>query len=481
VTHWPLVALIWVAFLIRTLHLEGQSLWRDEVDAIRFSSWSLPELLSGLTRTGHNGPLFFLGLRPWRLLTGDTEFALRYPSALLGALAVPLGFSLARQLGFSRATGLLLGLLLATSPYLTWYGQEAKMYALLLVLVTLAFIAYLKALSGAGRSWWLIFTVITSLSFYIHILAPLMLIVYGAAALCLYPQLQRQKWPWLISMSCLTLPYLPLALWQAGFLLEGTSPGHPFYPLQREFYLLLQLYSRGLIPFRLGLDLFETVPIVLFIFLFLCGLFLPAHPVGALASTQRTILASWALLPPLVVYLISLRIPVFEDRYLIYIVPPFYLLVALGLTLLRAYSNGLASLGLIFILTINFTGLWQQQSRPIKADFRAAATYLSKQSPPPETIMIQMPYLQYTFAYYYPKPYQLLEGIWTNGGKPEVELQREMTQMTANLTDLWLIVSEEEMWDERQMVRRWLDEHAQRVDEAHFTRVDLYHYQFPER
>jgi hypothetical protein len=95
--------------------------------------------------------------------------------------------------------------------------------------------------------------------------------------------------------------------------------------------------------------------------------------------------------------------------------------------------------------------------------------------------MIQMPYLQYTFGYYYRKPYRLLEGIWTNGGKSEAELQREMAQMTANLTDLWLVVSEEEMWDERHMVRRWLDEHAQHVDEAHFTRVDLYHYQFPKQ
>ena len=146
-TQGALLIVTWVAFLLRTVNLAGQSLWRDEVDAIRFSSWSLSELLAGLFRVGHNGPLFFLLLRPWRSLTGDSEFALRYPSALLGTLAVPLGFALARQLGLSRRVGLLLGLLLATSPYLVWYGQEAKMYALLLTLVTLAFIAYLKALT----------------------------------------------------------------------------------------------------------------------------------------------------------------------------------------------------------------------------------------------------------------------------------------------------------------------------------------------
>lgn len=471
-----MLVLAGVAFLLRVLHLGTQSLWRDEVDAIRFSSWSFRELVTGLTWTGHNGPLFFLLLRPWRSLTGDSEFALRYPSALMGTLAIPLGFVLARQLGFSRQTGLLLGLLLATSPYLIWYGQEAKMYALLLALITLAFIAYLKALGGAGKRWWLIFTVTTSLSFYIHILSPLMLAVYGVVALVLYRQWGRAKGAWLISMACLTLPYLPLAVWQAEFLFSGASRGHPFYPLQREFYLLLQLYSRGVLPFQVAGELSEPLPMILLVFLFLCGLFLATQQ-SKLAPLKRVILAAWTLLPPLTVYLISLRVPVFEDRYLIYITPAFYLLVAFGLTLVRTYSVQLATVCLALILTINFTGVWQQQRRPLKADFRAAATYLANQATPPAMVMIQIPYLQYTFDYYYPGSYQLLEGIWTNGGKTEAELQLEMAHLTANLTDLWLVVAEEAMWDERRLVRRWLDEHARRIDEAHFTGVDVYHYQ----
>ena len=105
----------WVAFLLRTVNLGTQSLWRDEVDAIRFSSWSLADLLAGLFRTGHNGPLFFLFLRLWRNLTGNSEFALRYPSVFFGTLAIPLGIVLALQLGLSRRIGLLLSLLLATS------------------------------------------------------------------------------------------------------------------------------------------------------------------------------------------------------------------------------------------------------------------------------------------------------------------------------------------------------------------------------
>ncbi|MFN8457301.1 MAG: glycosyltransferase family 39 protein [Anaerolineae bacterium] len=383
-THWLLLAIMWVAFLLRTVNLSGQSLWRDEVDAINFSGWVVTRLISGLFKTGHNGPLFFLLLRFWRSFTGNSEFALRYPSALLGVLALPLGFVLARQLGLSRTGGLLLSVLLATSPYLVWYGQEAKMYTMLLALVLLAFIAYLRALSpsahqhkGRTRRWWIIFVAATSLSFYTHILAPLMLPVYGLVALLNHQQL-RQHWRgWLLSMSCLTVPYLPLVLWQAPLLSNGYQSGHPFYPLQKQFLILLQLYSQGLVSFA------GVLPLILFVFLFLAGILLnqssPAKTLP-LPPTGRITLTLWALLPPLLIYLISLRIQVFEDRYLIYITPAFYLLVVVGLLLIRQYSAPVAALSLSLILLVNASGIWQQQRQPIKADFRAAGAYLASQN-----------------------------------------------------------------------------------------------------
>ena len=466
--------LTWVAFLLRTATLASQSLWRDEVDAIRFSDWPLPQLLTGLFQTGHNGPLFFLLLRPWRFLTGDSEFALRYPAAVWGTLAVPLGYILARQLGLSRWVGLVTGLLLATSPYLIWYGQEAKMYTLLLLLVTLAFIAYLKALNGGGARWWLIFTVATSLTFYLHILSPLMLLVYVAVAWLCRDRVRQQWRGWLVSLACLTLPYLPLALWQIPLLLTNFQSGHPFYPLPEQLHLLLQLYSRGLIRFG------RLTPLVLYIFLLLAGLFLTLPTTRSKSASRRSryLLAVWVLLPALTVYLISLRVAVFEDRYLIYIAPAFYLLIVVGLSSIRPYWRGLAALGLGLALMFNLLGIWQQQRQPIKADFRAAAHYLLSQPQPPATIMVQIPYLQYTLNYYYPADYTLLEGLWTNDGKSEAAVHTEMTALTAGLTDLWLVVSEEAMWDSRGLTRAWLNQHADLIEQAHFMRVDLYHYRF---
>ncbi len=137
-----LLAIVLFAFALRVYHLNAQPLWRDEVDAIRFSSESLLNLLRMLTRVGHNGPLYFVLLRVWRNLTGDSEFALRYLSVAGGVLMVPLTYKIGRRFKLPSVAALMATLLVATSPYLHWYSQEAKMYTWLAVLILLAVYAY---------------------------------------------------------------------------------------------------------------------------------------------------------------------------------------------------------------------------------------------------------------------------------------------------------------------------------------------------
>src|SRR5512136_1516337 len=94
--RWGMIALVAVAFAVRVSTLATQSLWRDEVDALRFATAPWRDMLGTFTRPGWNGPLYFLLLRGWVALTGQSEFALRYLSLVLGVLAVVLAFALGR-------------------------------------------------------------------------------------------------------------------------------------------------------------------------------------------------------------------------------------------------------------------------------------------------------------------------------------------------------------------------------------------------
>ena len=66
--HVPRLALLLVillAFGLRLYHLDYQSLWRDEVDALLFARQGIAELLPLFKTPGHNGPLYYVMLHFW--------------------------------------------------------------------------------------------------------------------------------------------------------------------------------------------------------------------------------------------------------------------------------------------------------------------------------------------------------------------------------------------------------------------------------
>jgi hypothetical protein len=77
------------------------------------------------------------------------------------------------------------------------------------------------------------------------------------------------------------------------------------------------------------------------------------------------------------------------------------------------------------------------------------------------------------------QPYRWAEGLYTNNGMDQREADRRMADLTAGYGGVWLVATETELWDERELVQSWLQEHAIQTDEAHFVRVDVYHYEFP--
>jgi len=110
-----------LAFGWRVAGLASQSLWRDEVDSIRFASRPPAELIATFARPGENGPLFFALLNPWLAALGTSEFSLRLQAVLPGVLAVPLTYVLARRLLAVASQGELRyrsGLALGNAPLL---------------------------------------------------------------------------------------------------------------------------------------------------------------------------------------------------------------------------------------------------------------------------------------------------------------------------------------------------------------------------
>lgn len=498
-----LLVLVWLAFALRVFRLDFQSLWRDEVDAIRFATRALPDLLATFRTPGENGPLFFLALRPWLAVAGRSEFALRFPAAWAGTLAIPLIYVLVRRLA-AQLPALVTMLLATTAPYLVWYGQDAKMYAALTLLVPLSLWLTIEvAQRGTWWRWVLLYTV-TTLCFYTHLLAALVVPVQVLWLLILSPHQHRPSTGfrpvgrWVTAggyVLALVLPYLPLLGWQVSMWSSPFETGHPFVPLPDILTVLAVAFSDGVVPGRTPLMLLPAMlALVAGAVLWTSqGKDSPAERSGVASRWQvAAVLLIWLLLPPLTVYAISLGMPLFTDRYLIWCMPAFLALASLGIiALARAWRPlGLATLSAFLI--VNVAGVWAQGSGPVKSDFRAAASFVLAHRQPGDLMIYQIPYGRYTFTYYssdegkaparrVPAPeLPWMDGPYTNNNESETALADEMARGTSGSPAAWLVASEVPMWDARDLTRAWLSAHGTVTEHADFARVSVTRYQFPK-
>jgi predicted membrane-bound mannosyltransferase len=85
------IALTALAFALRIYRLDAQSLWLDEGSTwVEVTGKGWLALVAELFSPNAGYPLYHLLLKAWVLIAGDAEWALRFPSALAGALVVPV-------------------------------------------------------------------------------------------------------------------------------------------------------------------------------------------------------------------------------------------------------------------------------------------------------------------------------------------------------------------------------------------------------
>ena len=106
---------------------------------------SLGHALHMLPITESSPPLYYVLAWLWTRVFGLGEVGVRSFSALLGAAVVPVAYFIGRRIGSPRA-GLIAAILVAVNPFLLWYSQEARTYALLALLSALSFWAFAWAL-----------------------------------------------------------------------------------------------------------------------------------------------------------------------------------------------------------------------------------------------------------------------------------------------------------------------------------------------
>jgi uncharacterized membrane protein len=128
---------------LRAYGLDYQSLWTDEIYSLMVTDPTLRfhEFWSRVLADTHP-PIYYLVLRLSSSVFGQSEIAVRAPSAFFGALTLGAVAMIPGSV-LSRSSRLPFLLLLAISPGAVWYAREARSYALLLLLSTVTTLACL--------------------------------------------------------------------------------------------------------------------------------------------------------------------------------------------------------------------------------------------------------------------------------------------------------------------------------------------------
>lgn len=137
---WIVPAILVLALGARLWHLDQKNLWIDEGvswESARHSLRGVVQMASG----DIHPPLYYILLKGWVALTGDSAAYLRGLSVALSLIALVLAYRLAqRWLAPAACAGVLLWL--AFSPHMIAYAQEARMYTAAMVAVLAAALLY---------------------------------------------------------------------------------------------------------------------------------------------------------------------------------------------------------------------------------------------------------------------------------------------------------------------------------------------------
>jgi uncharacterized membrane protein len=218
--YFILIFVISLAIVLRFWNLELKPLWMDEVITAIFSlgknyssipldvifpleklrdvfsyqpGVSCPQIAQNLATESTHPPLFFCsmyGWLGWLTLGDDWVNKLRSPSVWFGVALVVAVYFL-NKLAFSREAGLMGAAFVAVSPFAVYLSQEARHYTLPMLTISLSLLAVIQIQQDIFqrqqlRIWlWLAWTIINTISIYIHYFCIIALIAQVATLLLL--------------------------------------------------------------------------------------------------------------------------------------------------------------------------------------------------------------------------------------------------------------------------------------------------------
>ncbi|MEA2573844.1 MAG: hypothetical protein QOH93_1142 [Chloroflexia bacterium] len=406
------VALLAGMFLLslglRVYCLDCYSLWFDEIASLEVAQYG-----PGFFFTDRFGwmrvqtPLHYLTVWFSTLFADPTATAIlvRLPSALAGALTVLVVYALGKEM-FGRAQGLLAAGLLCVSFIHLTYSQDVRPYTTLVLFTALSVYCLLRAERTGTGKWWAAFAaasianVLTSynvLTLVLPALGPYLLwVLWRARRIRSSPNSLLYG---IVAIAAIGLAAVPMVLDTLS--VPRTPPD--MAALQPVAFLTapIELVSWFALP---GIaELQRLVPAVMLLFM-VAGI----YPIVLRAHRSAIALCLLIMVVPADVLAVLGTTNVVYQRYALFVMPFYLLLVANGMVTLASLPSllkratriaaplRLAALALaaVVVALVSYSGLryavagTEPRTQVVdRADLRAVSRYLSGRATPQDTII----------------------------------------------------------------------------------------------
>jgi len=533
-----LAIVLLLALGLRLYRIQAPSLWNDEGTSIALAARDLAAITRGAANDIHP-PLYYYLLHLWIATWGNSELAVRSLSALLGTLVVLLTFVWGRSAaatlrsdGAAGRVGLIAAFFAALSPFQIYYSQETRMYILSTLLGALSMCAFMRLLSRwrneatpTNLSTSLVhrcllpaaYFIVTILLLYTHYFTVTIIVVQNLAFLW---WLKEDRLPvagyrlrvvlrWAVLQAIIAASYLPWLFLARAQLRAWPAISEPLQ-LTTLALDLLRVFSLGLsVEPRPGLALAG------FAMLLLLGIFTlrsdPRQQTKAVAghlsgSTLCVISLLYLFVPIGMMYVLSLRRPMYNPKFLLLCTPPFCLFlaqgtvslarkrgfcwqpaetttIAVGRPISRIWSWLRIVLSVTAIAFVAISSLYSLRAyyfdpRYARDDYRGIAEYIQAVEREDDAILINAPGQIETFTYYY------------RGGLPlyplprqrpldEAQTEADLRQMIQGRKRIFAVLWATDESDPGRFVEGWLDQHTYKAMDSWYGNVRLVVYAVP--
>ena len=428
---------------ISVLFLMQNSLRLDEAQSLYQTNRTYAGLLQFVAQDVHV-PLYHTLLHYWLVFFGNSVEAARSLSLVFFVLTIPATYLLATYATKRRSVGLFSAFLVAISPFMNWYGTEARMYVQLVFFTVVHQYFFLKIYREAKPDHWLLFTLTAILGVYTHYFFFFVLLTEVLFYLWSFKRFAARKSfrKFVISGVAVAAAFAP---WVYYFIQQGFASGTQPKLSAPSSVDLFNTFSQFIFGFQadyLNTIIVSTWPIVV-LFAFY------ALQKNRKVSDEVVFIVAAATIPVLAAFFVSILIrPFYLSRYLIVALPALMIFIAWTISnypkrtafILRGLLVAAITAGLIIQIV--------SPAAPIKEDYKGVSTYLNEKASASDVIATSAPFTIYPIEYYYRGQAQLTTiPVWNRfepGGLPPFEkakLPEYAKTVNGSSRNVWLVLS----------------------------------------